>query len=152
GIFILLGTGAPEYEELFRKISHKYKNFLFINGQSEDVIDSIYLESDLYFMPSLFEPCGISQMLAMRNGTPCLVHKTGGLKDTVEDRVTGFTFNGETYDEKIKNMVSAFDNVLEIFINDKSVWNKIELNAKKMRFTWKKSVDEYYRYLYSINP
>mgnify|MGYP002795024851 CR=1 FL=1 len=150
GIFILLGTGAPEYEELFRKISHKYKNFLFINGQSEDVIDSIYLESDLYFMPSLFEPCGISQMLAMRNGTPCLVHKTGGLKDTVEDMVTGFTFDGETYDEKIKNMVSVFDDVLEVFLNDKSAWNKIELNAKKKRFTWKNSLDEYYRYLYSF--
>jgi len=84
GIFILLGTGAPEYEELFRKISYENKNFIFTNGQSESLIDSMYLESDLYFMPSLFEPCGISQMLAMRNGVPCLVHHTGGLKDTVD--------------------------------------------------------------------
>ena len=77
GIFMLLGTGAPEYEELFRKLSYEHKNFVFTNGQSENLIDSIYLESDLYFMPSLFEPCGISQMLAMRNGNPCLVHHTG---------------------------------------------------------------------------
>jgi len=48
-------------------------------------------------------------------------------------------------------MVSAFDDVLEIFINDKSGWNKIELKAKKMRFTWKKSVDDYYKYLYSVS-
>jgi starch synthase len=102
-------------------------------------------------MPSLFEPCGISQMLAMRNGTPCLVHKTGGLKDTVEHLVTGFSFEGGTYDEKIKNMVFEFDVVLKIFLNDKSTWNKIELNAKRMRFTWKKSVDKYYRYLYAMN-
>ena len=100
GVFILLGTGAPDYEELFRDMSRTYGNFIFINGQSEDVIDSIYLESDLYFMPSLFEPCGISQMLAMRNGHPCLVHRTGGLKDTVEHLKTGFHFDGDTYEEK----------------------------------------------------
>ncbi|TFG75147.1 MAG: glycogen synthase, partial [Flavobacteriales bacterium] len=104
GIFMVLGTGAPEYEELFRKMSYEHSNFIFTNGQSEDLIDSIYLESDLYFMPSLFEPCGISQMLSMRNGNPCLVHHTGGLKDTVEHLTTGFSFDGVTYDEKIKNM------------------------------------------------
>lgn len=150
GVFVLLGTGAPEYEELLRKVSYEHKNFIFINGQSEDVIDSIYLETDLYFMPSLFEPCGISQMLAMRNGNPCLVHHTGGLKDTVEHMKTGFSFDGNTYDEKIDNMVNSFDNILEIFKNDKTTWKKLQLNAKKMRFTWEKSVDAYYKQLYSI--
>jgi starch synthase len=150
GVFMLLGTGAPEYEEMFREISYKHKNFIFTNGQSEDLIDSIYLESDLYFMPSLFEPCGISQMLAMRNGHPCLVHHTGGLKDTVKHLKTGFTFDGETTDDKIRNMVDSFDLVIDIFINDKPQWNKIKLNAKKERFTWEKSVDEYYKMLYAI--
>lgn len=150
GIFMLLGTGAPEYEEVFRKISYEHKNFIFTNGQSEDLIDSIYLESDLYFMPSLFEPCGISQMLAMRNGNPCFVHHTGGLKDTVEHMKTGFSFDGDTYDKKIKNMLSTFDEILEIFANDKPKWEKIQANAKKMRFTWKKSVDEYYKVLYLL--
>ncbi len=150
-VFMLLGTGAPEYEELLRRISHEYNNFIFINGQSEDVIDSIYLESDLYFMPSLFEPCGISQMLAMRNGHPCLAHHTGGLKDTVEHMKTGFSFDGDTYDEKIKNMVGSFDLVLDIYNNDKPTWKKIQAGAKKMRFTWKKSVDEYYKSLYSYS-
>ena len=151
GIFILLGTGAPEYEELFRKISYENKNFIFTNGQSERLIDSMYLESNLYFMPSLFEPCGISQMLAMRNGVPCLVHHTGGLKDTVEHMKTGFSFDGDTFDEKIKNMLDSFDLILDIYTNDKPLWKKIQGNAKKMRFTWKKSVDEYYRSLYSIS-
>ena len=82
GIFMLLGTGAPEYEDLFREMSYQHPNFIFTNGQSEDLIGSIYLETDLYLMPSLFEPCGISQMLAMRNGNPVLAHATGGLKDT----------------------------------------------------------------------
>jgi starch synthase len=151
GIFMLLGTGAPEYEELFRDISHKHKNFLFINGQSEDVIDSIYLESDLYFMPSLFEPCGISQMLSMRNGNPCLVHHTGGLKDTITHLKTGFCFDGDSYDEKIENMLLGFDLALDMFANDQPAWKKMQSNAKKVRFTWKKSVDAYYSSLYSIN-
>ncbi len=150
GIFMLLGTGAPEYEELFRQMSYEYPNFIFTNGQSEDLIDSIYLESDLYFMPSLFEPCGISQMLAMRNGNPCLVHHTGGLIDTVTPMETGFAFDGETYDEKIKNMLVAFDVALDIFENDKPKWKKIKSNAKKMRFTWEKSLNEYYSKLYLL--
>ena len=150
GIFMLLGTGAPEYEELFRQMSYDHHNFIFTNGQSEDLIDSIYLESDLYFMPSLFEPCGISQMLAMRNGNPCLVHHTGGLIDTVEHMKTGFAFRGKTYDEKISNMLASFDEVIEIYENDKPKWKKIQSNAKKVRFTWKKFVDEYYKVLYLL--
>ena len=150
GIYMLLGTGAPEYEELLRKISYAHRNFIFINAQSEDVIDSLYLETDLYFMPSLFEPCGISQMLAMRNGNPCFVHNTGGLKDTVENMVTGFSFDGETYDDKIANMVAGFDTILDIFTNQKSKWKEIQKNAKAKRFTWKASLDEYYRDLYEL--
>nr|WP_299339057.1 glycogen/starch synthase [Allomuricauda sp.] len=150
GIFMLLGTGAPEYEELFRGLSYEHKNFIFTNGQSEKLIDSMYLECDVYFMPSLFEPCGISQMLAMRNGNPCLVHHTGGLIDTVEHLKTGFGFDGDTYDEKIKNMLSTFDLALDIYMNDKPTWKKIQANAKRMRFTWKKSVDTYYSSLYQL--
>lgn len=150
GIFMLLGTGAPEYEELFRQMSYEHKNFIFTNGQSENLIDSIYLESDLYFMPSLFEPCGISQMLSMRNGNPCLVHHTGGLKDTVSHMKTGFTFNGSTYDEKIKNMLTTFDIALDVYANDREKWKKIQASAKRMRFTWEKSVDRYYKQLYDL--
>ncbi|MEM7379811.1 MAG: glycogen/starch synthase [Bacteroidota bacterium] len=150
GVFMLLGTGAPEYEKFLRQISRENKNFIFINGQSEDVIDSIYFESDLYFMPSLFEPCGISQMLAMRNGQPVLVHNTGGLKDTVSHMETGFKFDGATYDEKIRNMLKSFDEVLELFQNDKNSWKKIRANAKKVRFTWEKSVEAYYKLLYAL--
>jgi len=150
GIFMLLGTGAPEYEDLFREMSYKHDNFVFTNGQSESLIDSMYLESDLYFMPSLFEPCGISQMLSMRNGNPCLVHHTGGLIDTVKHMKTGFGFSGATYDEKITNMLAAFDVALDMFLNDKAAWKKMQVAAKKARFTWKKSVDEYYKVLYNM--
>ena len=147
---MLLGTGAPEYEELFREMSYKYDNFVFTNGQSESLIDSMYLESDLYFMPSLFEPCGISQMLSMRNGNPCLVHHTGGLIDTVKHMKTGFGFSGATYDEKIANMLDTFDIALDLFMNDAPAWEKMQQAAKKARFTWKKSVDQYYKVLYNM--
>lgn len=150
GIFMLLGTGDPGYEQLFRDMSYKHKNFIFTNGQSEDLIDSMYLETDLYFMPSLFEPCGISQMLAMRNGNPCLVHHTGGLKDTVEHMKTGFAFDGKTFNAKLADMVDKFDEALNVWQNDPATWKKIKANAKKMRFTWEKSLDEYYNKLYLL--
>ncbi|RXG23351.1 glycogen synthase [Leeuwenhoekiella aequorea] len=149
GIFILLGTGEPEYEALMRDISYEHPNFIFINGQSEDIIDSIYLESDLYFMPSLFEPCGISQMLAMRNGVLCLVHHTGGLIDTVKANINGFAFDGDTIDDKINNMVLAFNNVLEVFYTDKPRWKRMCKNAKEARFSWENTVEQYYSQLYT---
>lgn len=151
GIYVVLGTGAPEYEQLLQNISYEYDNFVFFNGQSEEVIDSIYTESNLYLMPSLFEPCGISQMLAMRNAQPCLVHHTGGLKDTVEHLKTGFSFNGKTIDEKNANFLSVFSQALKIFFEDKSQWDTICLNAKSQKFTWQSSVKEYYKKLYKIN-
>tara|TARA_R110000737_G_scaffold60947_1_gene87878 strand:+ start:108 stop:377 length:270 start_codon:yes stop_codon:yes gene_type:complete len=89
-------------------------------------------------------------MLAMRNGNPCLVHHTGGLKDTVEHLKTGFAFDGKTYDQKINNMVKVFDQALDIWENDQPRWKKIKANAKKMRFTWEKSLDEYYKSLYLL--
>lgn len=151
GIYVLLGTGAHDYEELLMDISYRRENFIFINTQCEEVVNSIYRDSDLYFMPSLFEPCGISQMLAMRHGQPCLVHHTGGLKDTVQHVHTGFTFDGKTYDEKVYNMVESFKEALHFFQNEKSTWKQIQINARKMRFTWKKSVDQYYKLLYTSN-
>lgn len=150
GIFFLLGTGAPEYEALFREMSYKHKNFIFTNAQSEDLIDSLYLESDLYLMPSLFEPCGISQMLAMRSGTPCLVHKTGGLIDTVEHLHTGFSFEGVTYEEKVAQMEDTFALALDIYFKDPLRWKKIQAAAKRKRFTWEKSVTQYYTSLYAL--
>ena len=150
GIYILLGTGVPEYEKLFRRLSYDYENFIFVNGQSEDIIDSIYYESNLYLMPSLFEPCGISQMLAMRNGQPCLVHNTGGLKDTVKHLKTGFSFDGDTIDEKMADFVSSFYQTLDVYNKDPEKWGKICKSAMKERFTWKASVDEYYQYLYNL--
>ncbi len=151
GVYILLGTGAPEYELIFREASYKHKNFIFINAQSDSIIDMLYQDSNLYLMPSQFEPCGISQMLAMRNGQPCLVHHTGGLKDTVKHMHTGFSFDGNTMEEKTASFIEVFSDAVDLFFQDKKAWNKICANAKKQRFTWEKSVDEYYQKLYLLD-
>ncbi|SDS57330.1 glycogen/starch synthase [Gramella sp. MAR_2010_147] len=150
GIYILLGTGAPEYEMIFRDASYKYKNFIFINAQSDSIIDMLYQDSNLYLMPSLFEPCGISQMLAMRNGQPCLVHHTGGLKDTVVHAKTGFSFDGKTTHEKTEDFIKVFSEAVDLFFSNKKEWKKICMNARKQRFTWEKSVNKYYEELYGI--
>ncbi|MEM9867908.1 MAG: glycogen synthase, partial [Bacteroidota bacterium] len=63
---------------------------------------------------------------------------------------TGFTFNGSTYDEKIKNMLTTFDIALDVYANDREKWKKIQASAKRMRFTWEKSVDRYYKQLYDL--
>ena len=150
GVYMLLGTGAPEYEEFFREVSYNFPNFIFTNAQSEDLIDSMYLETDLYLMPSLFEPCGISQMLSMRNGNPCFAHATGGLNDTIRHMETGFLFGGESYDAKIENMERVFKEVVELFFKDQEQWQKIRKAAEKERFTWKAAVAGYYRDLYRL--
>ncbi|MCF8714075.1 glycogen/starch synthase [Joostella atrarenae] len=148
GVYIVLGTGAPEYEDGFRQISYEKENFIFINGQSEEIIDSLYFESNLYLMPSLFEPCGISQMLAMRNGQPCLVHATGGLIDTVDHLKSGFSFSGDTLEQKGQNFLQVFENTVDLFFEDKEIWKHICKTAKGKRFSWEKSVKEYYQDLY----
>ena len=109
----------------------------------------LYQEADLYLMPSLFEPCGISQMLAMRNGQPCLVHKTGGLADTVKHMKTGFVFKGDSFQEKLQDFRKVFSETIDLFVSDKKKWKQISENARKQRFTWEKSVDDYYEKLYS---
>lgn len=151
GVYILLGTGGEDYEAFFKSVSYQYHNFLFINNQNEYVVDSIYLESHLYIMPSVFEPCGISQMLALRSGTPCLVHNIGGLKDTIEHEKTGFVFDGENFEQKSEDFKLKFNLAIDIYFNQKSKWAAMVRAAKKQRFTWQKSIEEYYTQLYAIS-
>ncbi|MEA1787495.1 glycogen/starch synthase [Arenibacter sp. GZD96] len=150
GVYVLLGTGDPAYETFFREASYAHNNFVFINGQSEAVVKSIYAAAHLYLMPSLFEPCGICQMLAMRNGNPCLVHNTGGLKDTVGHGINGFTFDGKTSYQKAINLVKTLQEAIDMYFNQPEEWQEIKENAKSSRFGWESSVNDYYRLLYHI--
>ena len=91
-VYLLAGSGDRGYETFLDEAARRNSNLIFLNGYSQSGADALYRAGDLFLMPSAFEPCGISQMLAMRDCQPCVVHAIGGLKDTVHDGVTGFTF------------------------------------------------------------
>ena len=93
GHFILIGSGEAYYEEQLTKAMAQHDNFLFLNGFDSALSEYLYPLGDLFLMPSSFEPCGISQLLAMRDGQACLVNEVGGLKDTVKHNETGFSFS-----------------------------------------------------------
>ncbi len=147
--FIMLGSGSPELELFFTQVSAKYENFIFLNGYSNDLPDEIYNMGDLFIMPSSFEPCGISQMLAMRAGQPCLVNQVGGLKDTVHHGKNGFSFQGATVTEQALDMVTVFEEALNLYRNNQVIWERISQAASKTRITWDASVQFYLDDLYS---
>ena len=149
GVYVLLGTGTPEYEEALVTAQRKHPRLLYLKGYSESIADALYASGSLFLMPSLFEPCGISQMLAMREGQPCVVHAVGGLKDTVTDGVNGFHFSGATFAEKVDHFLHAVDKALGILTTDRGAWDRISSDAAKARFTWESSARKYVELLYS---
>ncbi len=148
GLFIMLGSGDAELESFLTKVAANKPNFLFLKGYAETLPNSIYASGDLFLMPSSFEPCGISQMLSMRNGQPCLVHGVGGLCDTVLNNQTGFVFNANSFTDQALSMIKSFESIKVLFDKEKTQWNKIKKNALKERFLWKDTADQYLTYLY----
>ncbi|MBT8145882.1 MAG: glycogen synthase [Gammaproteobacteria bacterium] len=148
GIFIMLGSGDPFYEQFFLKAMEKHGNFVFLNGYSESLSSALYSFGDLFVMPSIYEPCGISQMLAMRAGVPCLVHQVGGLNDTVSNGQNGFSFGGKSLQEKQLNLLTTLDDTLMLFREQPEQWKKVSRAAAKARFTWDGSVQQYLAQLY----
>ena len=150
GVYILLGSGLDVYENLFREISEQYERFIFLNGYSEKIANALYAGGTLFMMPSSFEPCGISQLLSMRDGQPCLVHGIGGLNDTIQHGKTGFQFGGETMTEKGDNMVQIFEEAIDMFLQNPEAWNLISKTAAKERFLWEDAVELYLKELYQM--
>lgn len=148
GVLIMLGSGDASNEQFMTQVMRRHRNFLFLCGYSEALGELLYRFCDLFLMPSSFEPCGISQMLAMRAGTPCLVHKVGGLADTVEHMVNGFTFGGADQHEQVEDMLSVFNDALVVHATKLPVWQTICRNAAAARFSWDTAVREYERLLY----
>lgn len=148
GIYIILGSGDREYEKFLTETSSRYENFLFVNGYSDKCADALYAGGDLFLMPSSFEPCGLSQMIAMRHGQPCLVHAVGGLKDTVKDSHNGFTFKGDSLQIQVDNLVKCVSEAVAIKENKPAVWRKICERAAATRFRWKDSAAQYIKKLY----
>ena len=101
-------------------------------------------------MPSSFEPCGISQMLAMRSGQPCVVHAVGGLRDTVTDGVSGFSFGGDSPGTQARNFAATVNRALALKAADRDSWNTICENAAARRFSWRAAADAYILDLYEF--
>jgi len=136
GVVIILGSGESEYEDRVAAIAEQSPNLVFLCGYSESLAEPLYRSGDLFLMPSSFEPCGISQMLAMRRAQPCVVHGVGGLRDTVDDGRTGFVFEGESAQEQAENFVATVRHALSIKADDNSRWQDICIAAASERFSW----------------
>jgi len=146
--FVLLGTGDEKYERFFSETGKRYpENTRIFIRFDIGLAQRIYAASDLFLMPSLFEPCGLSQMIAMRYGTLPLVRETGGLKDTVspynEQAGTGDGFSFLNYNAH--DMLHVIEWARRIYENEPQVWQKLVKNAMRKRFLWDQSAKEYIR-------
>ncbi len=143
---VVLGTGEERYENMFRHFDWKYGNKVSANiYYSEAMSHKIYAASDAFLMPSLFEPCGLSQLMSLRYGTVPIVRETGGLKDTVEpynqyeSTGTGFSFTNYNAHE----MLNTIRYAERIYYDKKREWNKIIDRAMAADFSWKVSANKY---------
>lgn len=142
---VLLGSGAPRYEEFFRAAMSRYPDRVAVRiGFDEPFAHQIEAGADLFLMPSLYEPCGLNQMFSLKYGTIPIVRAVGGLKDTVQpcDRGagtgTGFVF--EPYTPQA--LLDVIDQSLIVF-HDKSAWTALQRRAMAMDFSWDRSANPY---------
>jgi starch synthase len=147
-LFIMLGSGEKALEDRFAEIARSHDNFLYLRGYVDSLSGPLYSIADLFLMPSSFEPCGISQMLAMRAGQPCAVHAVGGLADTVSDGVTGFVFDGNAPEVQAQNFVDCVLGAISVKQNEPAKWRKICSNAASQRFSWPVAARAYRDNLY----
>ena len=143
---VILGTGENRYEKMLRYFASKYPEKLAIRLEfSDKLAHEIYAGSDLLLMPSRFEPCGISQMIAMRYGTVPIVRETGGLKDTIvpfnEKTGLGNGFSFENYNAH--ELLFAVQRAVELYQKDKPVWANICQQALASDFSWDRSAKAY---------
>lgn len=148
GVLIMLGSGDPDCEAFMQRAMLRHDNFLFLRGYSEALGDLVYHFCDLFLMPSSFEPCGISQMLALRAGTPPLVHRVGGLADTVQHGVNGFSFNGSDPAAQVAALQQVLEEAAKLWHEDKPGWQQLCRNAAAARFLWDDSARAYEECLY----
>lgn len=149
GQFIMLGSGDADLEQGLVEASARHNNFLFLMGFSLPVSEMLYTMGDLFLMPSSFEPCGISQLLAMKAGQPCLVNYVGGLKNTVEPGKTGFAFRGDSLKGQAQAMVDSFKHAVSLYESEPEQWKQISKEASERRFTWQTSSKTYIEQLYT---
>lgn len=144
--FVVLGTGEERYENMFRHFDWKYNNKVSANMfYSEALSHKIYAACDAFLMPSLFEPCGLSQLMSLRYGTVPIVRETGGLKDTVEpfneyeSTGTGFSFKNYNAHE----MLATVRYSKYVYYQRKREWNKMVDRGMTADFSWDVSAKKY---------
>ena len=142
----VLGTGDPKYENMFRHFAWKYAGKVSANiFYSDDLSHRLYAGCDAFLMPSLFEPCGLSQLMSLRYGTLPIVRETGGLKDTVEPynefekTGTGFSFSNYNAHEMLNTVRYAE----RIYYDKKRDWNRMIERAMAQDFSWMNSARQY---------
>lgn len=143
---VILGTGEERYENMFRHFDWKYGDKVSANiFYSDNLSHKVYAACDAFLMPSLFEPCGLSQLMALRYGTVPIVRETGGLKDTVEpyneyeNTGTGFSFANYNAHEMLRTIRYAE----QIYYDKKREWNKIVDRGMAADFSWHVSAGKY---------
>lgn len=144
--FVILGTGEEKYENMFRHFAWKYQGKVAACiYYSEAMSHKIYASSDAFLMPSLYEPCGLSQLMSLRYGTVPIVRETGGLKDTVwpyneyESTGTGFSFANYNAHEMFNTIKYAY----YVFNEKKREWNKLIDRGMAADFSWDTSAQKY---------
>lgn len=142
---VIIGSGEARFEQILRRVSRKFRRNLAIAIKpSEDLERKIYAGADMLLMPSRFEPCGLSQMIALRYGTIPVVRGTGGLLDTVRDynsdkkNGTGFIF----HEFSKVSLLDALLRAISVY-EDKKAWNKLLTKSMKEDFSWRKSGTTY---------
>ena len=142
---VVLGTGEPEFESQFRSLHQRFpRKVSFYRGYSNDLAHRIEAGSDLFLMPSRYEPCGLNQMYSLRYGTVPVVRATGGLADTVQawcpETGTGTGFLFEEYSDDA--LTEALHRALNTF-RDQPAWHQLVLNGMGQDFSWTKQAQEY---------
>lgn len=146
--FVVLGTGDVDHENFFRHMQNMYGDRVrAIIAFNKDMAQKLYASADIFLMPSKSEPCGLSQMMAMRYGTVPIVRATGGLKDSVADCGNGDDGNGFVFDDyNVGALRHAFDRAVGLYRDYKDKWIALRKRAMLSDFSWEKSADEYARY------
>ncbi len=144
--FVVIGTGDPRYENMFRHYQWKYPERVSANIlYSDKLAHKLYAAADTMLMPSLFEPCGLTQLIALRYGTVPIVRETGGLKDTVmpynefESTGTGFSFSNYNGDE----MLGAINYSKSVYYDHRKEWDAMVKRGMEADFSWNSSARQY---------
>ena len=151
----VLGTGDRDYEDGLRYFQDKYPGTMAARIEFDPALSQrMYAAADMFLMPSKFEPCGLSQIIAMRYGTLPIVRETGGLKDTVipynefTGEGTGFSFSNFNGDE----MGDAVFRAARLFWDNREAWNKLVTQAMSQDFSWTRSADKYLDLYFFMHP